>query len=201
MRGVSLLELVISVAVFSVVASIAFGLFGSAARETAYIARQAEADHHHQLAVRRLQEQLRFAEPAGIQLDGEAVERRLRFTRTQIEPSDGSVSTSGVYTLRFAYLADEAANGLDDNQNGLADEGLLILQLPSGEQLPLARNVLPASYRIVRDDERTLVVRFQTCLRYNPKAPAFSQAHEDGVARAQTGYVLTLCQETIRLRN
>lgn len=125
MRGFTLLEVTISVAILAGIVSIVFGTFGvmgdTFAQESVHASLNAQARQIFD----RIGTDLRDAGVNTFSPAAPADSTTLTFRRN-ISFQNGAITYGDPVTCAFQYAPGETDNGLDDNGDGRVDEGMLV---------------------------------------------------------------------------
>lgn len=203
-RGWTLIELAFATLLMGVIGSVVSGMLHSAPSQTNALVLASETRRASAQARELISTHLRDAARSQLNLvsgAGEALE--LRFRKVQISYTDGTVSLGPELKLGFAYSGSDPFNGLDDDNNGLVDDGVLYLIHGDGNQQILLSYVLPGSFRLglPGPGERALSLRFQVAQRRTPGAVYEQTADARGVYPEQAGFALGSVAEVVACRN
>ncbi len=203
-RGWTLIELSFATLLMGIIGSVVSGLLHSAPRQTNALVLASETRRSSAQARELISAHLRDAAVSQLSLvhgAGEALE--LRFRKARISHDDGTVSLGPELKLGFAYSGNDPLNGVDDDGNGLIDDGVLYLIHGDGNQQILLSFVLPGSFRLGLPSagQRALSLRFQVARRRSPGANYQQSPDGRGVYPEQKGFALGSVAEVLALRN
>ncbi len=199
-RAYSLLEVVVAGAVLSIVLGVAATTILSGGDETRRLVQHAELSRKVGQTRDRIAHLVRFADSDSCFVQGD----QLVFRETLIGIGTGTAGLSTRQRLGFAYTSDDPDNGLDDDGDGLIDEGSLFHVGDDGVLSTLIANVLEGSFRVElpTPTEELIIVRFQVGARARAGAGSFDRRPDAlGVYPRQDGFLVISAEERIRPRN
>jgi len=140
-RGFTLIEIVIAMALAFLVMTGVFNVMFHWENLFTEQVRQFTVDQSAEKILQRLANEIRAADPATITPTVLSNSSSIRFQRVT-GFSGGAVQLGTPVTFGFSLAPGETANGVDQDGNGLADDGFLTMQEGTGAPIQLAANVL-----------------------------------------------------------
>jgi len=203
--GYTVLEMVIVSLVLIPFFYLAYGSMDSLSDETLSATVLADAERKADQAAILIAHHLRHAPLEEIEIT-ETVSgsvEHVDFQKRVLDPTTGEVSLTGTFRVGFAVATDEAADALDNNKNGITDEGMLYLTYPDGSQQTLIGNVLPNSLwlELPAEGERDVLLRFQTAHPLAPVTTPYQGIAVGGVYPDQADYHIITVTRRLALRN
>lgn len=148
--GLSLLEVTIAAAILLFLSGGLFMLLGGAARTQARTSIASDMNGRVRDVFDRLGTELADAQATSAVVEPGNPGTRVRWHRViNFDPTPGQQIVDTQITVEFAYDDGEADNGLDDNNDGRVDEGLLVRR-QDGQTLVLCRDVREGGLAITR---------------------------------------------------
>ncbi len=201
-RGFSLLELAVSLLLIGSLGAIFSSVLLAAPEQTKAAVLASETRRNGVQVIQLLRGHLRDTAPGQLAVVAMFGWPELRFRKASLDTSTGDVHFGPELKLGFANTAADPLNGVDDDGNGLSDDGVIYLIHRDGTQQIVCAQVLPGSFALTPPTAGSAIVgvRFQFARRVEAGA-AYSQVPVAGVYGPQNGFVVETVDERIALRN